>query len=615
MSVNSRSKLFNSAMIIALVFILGGGFSAYLVQTGCGSVEVRDVRFMGSTVTQMNPAAPELKTPKHIQMSGLLYIPKGASAKNKAPGILAIHGYYNSREAQDAFGIEFSRRGYVVLAVDQTGHGYSDAPAFANAFGGIDSLAYLRSLDFVDTDNIGIEGHSMGGWAIAIAAAVIPNGYKSFLCMSSTVGLAPFGVPAGSPTYPKNFALVFSLYDEFSGFFWEVPKPSLVVNGAKLKKIFDTTETVQIGKLYGSIEKGTARKLYMPAVIHPMTTWTNESIANGIEWMQSTLKGGKNLDPSDQIWRWKEIFTFIALIGMVILVIALGGYLLNTEYFKELKEEPETSKSISGVSWWIGAILMVIIPLPIYYYLWSYHHLAPGSFTSERFIWPQQITNIVMFWAIFVAIISLILFLLWHYLSNKKKGATASDYGLTWKEGGLKWNKIGKSALLAFIVIFIAHFSVALSGWLFDTDYRLWVLGFKPLDAMHFGVTLGYIIPFTFYFLILGTVLHGQMRPANVDSPSGFWKEVITNIVLLIIGYILFLLIQYVPIFAGGELALPEFNLGGIFMFQLIGVFTILGIILTYFYRKTGHIYVGAFMSSIFVTWIFVASQVIHYIY
>jgi hypothetical protein len=220
-----------------------------------------------------------------------------------------------------------------------------------------------------------------------------------------------------------------------------------------------------------------------------------------------------------------------------------------------------------------------------------------------------------MFWAICVGAISLILFLIWHYTSNKKKGATGADYGLTWKEGGLKWNKIGKSALLAFIVIFVAHFSASLSGWLFDTDFRLWVLGFKPLDAMHFAVSLGYIIPFTLYFLILGTVLHGQMRPGNSNSTSGFWKEVITNIVLLIIGYILLLLIQYIPIMSGGELTFPTFNLGGIFMFQLIGVFIILGILMTYFYRKTGHIYIGAFMSSIFVTWIFCASQVIHYTY
>ena len=87
-------------------------------------------------------------------MSGLLYIPssvyskddKGATKIVPAPGIVAIHGYINSRETQDGFAIEYARRGYVVLASDQTGHGYSDGPAFANGFGGPDALAYLRTL-------------------------------------------------------------------------------------------------------------------------------------------------------------------------------------------------------------------------------------------------------------------------------------------------------------------------------------------------------------------------------------------------------------------------------------------------------------------------------------
>src|SRR2546428_14064146 len=69
-------------------------------------------------------------------MSGLLHTPRNATPKTPAPGILAVHGYINSRETQDGFAIEFARRGYVVLALDQTGHGYSDPPAFAGGFGG-----------------------------------------------------------------------------------------------------------------------------------------------------------------------------------------------------------------------------------------------------------------------------------------------------------------------------------------------------------------------------------------------------------------------------------------------------------------------------------------------
>ena len=44
------------------------------------------------------------------------------------------------------FAIEFARRGYVVLALDQTGHGYSGGAAFSNGFGGPDGLDVVRRL-------------------------------------------------------------------------------------------------------------------------------------------------------------------------------------------------------------------------------------------------------------------------------------------------------------------------------------------------------------------------------------------------------------------------------------------------------------------------------------
>jgi dipeptidyl aminopeptidase/acylaminoacyl peptidase len=144
-----------SLAIAGLILILAGGLLAHLTQTS-GGIRIQDVHFKGA---------------KGNTMSALLYIPPNATAQTPAPGVLAVHGYINSRETQDGFAIEFARRGYVVLDLDQTGHGYSDPPAFANGFGGPDGLAHLRSLDIVDKNNIGLEGHSMGGWAVLAAAA------------------------------------------------------------------------------------------------------------------------------------------------------------------------------------------------------------------------------------------------------------------------------------------------------------------------------------------------------------------------------------------------------------------------------------------------------------
>src|ERR1700745_2524117 len=177
-----------SLAIGGLILILAGGVLAHLTQTS-GGIQIRDIRFTGA---------------KGNVMSALLYIPANATAQTPAPGILAVHGYINSRETQDGFAIEFARRGYVVVALDQTGHGYSDPPAFAHGFGGPDGLTYLRSLPYVDKNNIGLEGHSMGGWTGLAAAAAMPDGYKSLVLEGSSTG-KPFAAE-GTPTWPHNLA-------------------------------------------------------------------------------------------------------------------------------------------------------------------------------------------------------------------------------------------------------------------------------------------------------------------------------------------------------------------------------------------------------------------------
>ena len=96
-------------------------------------------------------------------LRALLYVPAGVDAAHKAPAILAVHGYINTAETQSAFAIELARRGFVVLAIDMTGHGWSGGVLRSDGYGGPDSLKYLRSLPYVDVNNIGLEGHSLGG--------------------------------------------------------------------------------------------------------------------------------------------------------------------------------------------------------------------------------------------------------------------------------------------------------------------------------------------------------------------------------------------------------------------------------------------------------------------
>ncbi len=344
-----------SLAILGVVLILAGGLLAHLTQTS-GGIRIQDVRFKGA---------------KGNTMSALLYIPPNATTQTPAPGILAVHGYINSRETQDGFAIEFARRGYVVLALDQTGHGYSDPPAFANGFGGPDGLAYLRSLEIVDKDNIGLEGHSMGGWTVLAAATASPADYKSMVLEGSSTG-KPFAAD-GTPNWLRNVALVFARYEEFSTLMWGVDKARDVTQSPKLWALFGTQGPVEPGKVYGDIAQGMARVLHTPAITHAAEHISHEAIGYSLDWFAKTLQGGTPRPVDDQIWFRKEIGTLIALFGFVALLIGAFDGLLEASMFSRLRlpeaadgTMPEHS-AVSSRRWTRAFILTAFIPALTYY--------------------------------------------------------------------------------------------------------------------------------------------------------------------------------------------------------------------------------------------------------
>src|ERR1700678_4411604 len=318
--------------IAGLILILAGGLLAHFTQTA-GGIRIQDVRFTGA---------------KGNTMSALLYIPPNANAQTPAPGILAVHGYINSRETQDGFAIEFARRGYVVLALDQTGHGYSDGPAFANGFGGPDGLAYLRSLDIVDKNNIGLEGHSMGGWTVLAAAATMPNDYKSIVLEGSSPG-KPFAAE-GTASWPRNVAVVFARYEEFPALMWGVDLARDVTQSPKLWALFGTSGAVEPGKVSGDIAQGTARVLYTPAMTHPAEHISHEAIGYSLDWFAKTLQGGTPRPSDDQIWFRKEIGTLVALIGFVALLLGVFDGLLEAPVFSHLRLPAIADGSVPAAS-------------------------------------------------------------------------------------------------------------------------------------------------------------------------------------------------------------------------------------------------------------------------
>jgi len=564
-------------LILAVILALGGGWLASWTRTDAGRVDVDTVRFV----------AADGRT-----MTAELYVPATATPTAPAPGVLAVHGYINDRETQSPYAIELARRGYVVVALDQSGHGNSDPPAFAAGYGGPDGLAYLRSLPMVDPERIVLSGHSMGGWAVLIAAGVAPDDYASIVVSGSSTGT--LGAPEGTPQFPRNFGLVFSLYDEFSELMWGAPTGAGVVRTEKLADVFGTEPPVVPGQLYGDIDEGTARWLAQPPVTHPGDHITVAGVAPVIEWIQRSVPAPNPLPATDQEWMLKELGTGLGLLGMVLAFFAAGGLWLRTPAFAPLQRVPANGVGPSSAGWWLSALILIVVPVATYF--WLNNQAAVWLPVNTWF--PQQITNGIMVWAVANGALGLVLFLLWYALSGRRGGGAGVGLG-----GGVL-----RSIGLALATVGTGYLLLIVVNGLFGTDFRAWVVAARPLDALHARIAVVYLLPFVFFFATLGLTLHGQLRARQTTSTAA---AVVGNGVLMLAGFAALLLIQYVPLLSGRPLPLGE-PLLTIVGFQFLVLLPIAGMLSTYLFEKTGSVWPGAFANGLFVTWYIVASQATH---
>lgn len=556
--------------LVGWVLLFGGGGLAHLIQTA-GGISIDDVRF------EFEPGK---------QLAALLYRPANATEATPAPGVLAVHGYINSRETQSGFAIELARRGYVVLAIDQTGHGFSEGAAFSAGYGGPAALRYLRSLPFVDVDNIGLEGHSMGGWTVLSAAAEEPLGYRSLALVGSSTG--PGFAPVGTPAFPRNLGVVFSCYDEFSQLMWGVQTGCDVVDSEKLRSVFGTTAAVVPRQLYGSIEAGNARWLTVPMTTHPGDHLSHEAIADTIDWLGQTLQGGKDRSSTDQIWLWKELGTLLALIGGVCILLGSFDLILSLPLFSAARSSVITEGAVQRTDrrWWTGLLVFTVIAPLTYYPL-----IALGAAFTPNAVFTQGITNQILVWAIGNGLISL---LLGRFMRQPVSAAM------------MQGNQTLRAAFAGLLAVSVLYLAVVLSGVLFTTDLRFWVVALKELAPHHVLVFLACVLPFTAFFWISQKAWHDtlSLRASSAAQYVSAITGSVGGLVVMLTGLYVWLLIC-------GQLPAvdPLFTIVAI---QFVPVLVITTIISVFTWQRTGGVAAGAVMSGVFVTWYIVAGQATH---
>ena len=397
-------------LVIALVVVLLSSFAAQAFNTSGYSVSVSRIYF----------------DTEHGTLSGLLYMPKGVSESNPAPTLVTTHGYLNSAEMQDANAIEMSRRGVVVLALDQYDHGHSraneensDWMSFWNN-SQYDAVCYMYEQPYVLKDAegngiIGVTGHSMGGFSSSMAvyydelaaqagsprkiSAILTEGsdyqYSTWLGLDTQTAADT----AGGRYYGK----VCAQFDEF--FFNDSTSKA---EGTVVKKNYVGTqegliflEQTEAGsaqsETWYDTSDGGHRIVYQPYQTHPWNHFSKTTTGDLISFYTTAFGeyGIKDIAADNQIWQFKEAFECVALVGFMVFLMALAAVLIKLPVFKLAKSgEAVVTKSVSSIGGKIASVCLFVatmfIPAIIFATVYG------SSYSSEAMRWLVYGADITM---------------------------------------------------------------------------------------------------------------------------------------------------------------------------------------------------------------------------
>ncbi len=396
--------------LILLVLMLGAAcacmFMANTVQTSENTVTVSDGKISTRAGT----------------LSYKLYRPNGVSETNKAPAVLLLHGYQNDHETCAAYSIELSRRGYVVLALDEYGHGSSKAGLFNRGYvdhkvtvnygndsaadgtfvditgpgryklmmnfsnlsffddhyskdshgnaitdsscGGIDAYKYLSELPYVDNKKMALSGHSMGTWSSwSVAAAYAGTPIQPVATVLQCGELFRESVYDPSIRF-NNVLLLQAKYDEFSYFrdYAPVVSDALLKTPLRYEFLGTSADKAAWNTTYGSFADGTARRMELLYTNHRLTTHNAKGLSVALDWFDQACGHRSSLPYDDLTAMNKEWLTLGAMLLTLLAMFPLMSFLLEKDMFIDLVQPiPDETTLMSRKAWWRGALFTIFI--------------------------------------------------------------------------------------------------------------------------------------------------------------------------------------------------------------------------------------------------------------
>ncbi|MBR5560925.1 MAG: alpha/beta hydrolase [Clostridia bacterium] len=590
----NRAKIW---LCLSLVLMLLCGIVVSYVQTSGGKVEMRELMF---------------ETDSGYTMSAYLLVPETATAENPAPAIVTSHGYLNNKEMADANYVELARRGFVVLSIDQPNHGDSDVtPGFfiLQPDGVYQGVLALSRMPFVDKAKIGVTGHSMGSWSVN-AAVQADNLNETPLIASVLIHCndplyqnddGSFGNPYGK----RDVAVISAIYDEFFGtstaadgttlsspYFMETDCAQAFLNFGADPATAEKREAYT--EYYQDVDgKQTLRIVYRPPIIHPWSHFSARSESYIIDFFSKTLGAPNPIEPTNQVWQWKEAFNFVGTIGLAIFICAFVVLMVYTPTFAALRAkeivQPAKVETKEGKLWfWLSLLAGGIFGCLVFLTLVNMGNSAPVA---------QGESLGLGMWSTACGLFTIVSMFVYYVAYGKKNGFKPAETGMK-----QPLCKLGLSALLALITVVICYGIVFTLDFFFLADFRLWTLAIKAFEAP--------ILRYLPYVLLFVTYYVAQSVAANCVNYNTIGGKFNGLIVSLFAAFPAFILpwIQYITYYSTkhmmwyqATMADPNYPMFVLWLFPIVIILIGTTAISRVIYKHTKNPYIAGLINALIV--------------
>ena len=378
------------------------------------------------------------------------------------------------------------------------------------------------------------------------------------------------------------------------------------------------------------------RVIYEADEIHPLNHWSVPSTASLVEFFYTsfgTPNGHKYIKPSNQVWTLKEATATIGLAAVIFMIFPLISLLLTIPFFAELKKRrletedgrivyedvvPEVEAAGTVELKGLQAHLVYWIPAVVCFFVIAFNVDKISDWAGSVFpnspLYPQDTTNWVSVWSAACGLIAIAIILLANVVTrvvNKIRHTEELNTNPFEVARIGSVSRLLKTLLLAAIVV-SAMFTVLWVNWdIFTTDFRLWTLQMKVFNVELMLPTMLRYLPIFGVYYVCNAIANQTYRVKNLPE----WASVAINAAFTAGAILLPILIQYITFKSTGVLWQPGMNLSYIVLFPIVAVLVIAVIISRYTYKKTGSIWLGAFINSILWTVITVAGTAASYAY